>query len=368
MMLNSFIAKGSKFIAYHWRIAVLILLLLCIVGIPGTWLLVERTYVVTGAVRIAPIWLPGSVQMYIPHYKKFMQAQSEMIISDQVIERVADDLADKGLVFFEDRGSGFIAKLKRRLNDKGIRPEPTTVLKQAILDKIITAEPAIKEALIKISMRWTNSEEAIKIVDSFVRNYIILSNPTQGVEKLAVLKKEQKKLAEELKSLREQITEKQKLATEVEQAVDQNDPIRLDYINADPTLQALMQNLVVLEHEFLIARQTRPTNPELMNKAHVIETLKERIEQRKTELGEIYDGFIAKKTAEAELSFTKERYNAICRYIQQTEMESKRPSRISVAYNAHVVHVRDVRWIFTIVLVLGVVVSTILLIISNRLF
>jgi len=87
-MLKSLIAKGGKFIAYRWRIVVLILLLLCIVGIPGTWLLVERTYVVTGAVRIAPICSPGSVQMYLPDYQRFMHAQSEMVISDQVVERV----------------------------------------------------------------------------------------------------------------------------------------------------------------------------------------------------------------------------------------------------------------------------------------
>ena len=220
MMLNSFMAKGNKFIAYRWRIAVLILLLLCIVGIPGTWLLVERTYVVTGAVRIEPItWSPESVLPALSpyqHYQRFMHAQSEIITSKQVIKRVADDLTDKNLTFFDGRGSGFIAKLRWRLNYKDIRPKPTTVLKQAILDKIITAEPAIKEDLIKISMRWPNSEDAIKIVDSFIRNYIIVSSPTRGREQLAaLLKNEQKVLAERLKSLREQITEKQKLATEV---------------------------------------------------------------------------------------------------------------------------------------------------------
>ena len=212
MMLNPFIAKGGKFTAYHWRIVVLILLLLCIVGIPGTWLLVERTYVVTGAVRIAPIsmgstmWSPGSVQMYLPHYKRFMHAQSEIITSDQVLQRVADDLADKNLKYFDGRGSGFIAKLRWRLKYKGIQPEPTTVLKQAILDKIITAEPAIEEALIKVSMKWTNSEDAIRIVDSFVRNYIIVSNPTQqGREQIAALEKKGKALAEKIKNLRQQL-------------------------------------------------------------------------------------------------------------------------------------------------------------------
>ena len=489
-MLKTFIAKGGKFIAYRWRITVLIPLLLCIVGIPGTWLLVERTYVVTGAARIAPNWSPGSVQMYLPQYQKFMHAQSEMVISDQVIERVADDLTDKGLAFFDGRGSGFIAKLRWRLNYKGIRPEPTAVLKQAILDKIITAEPAIKEALIKISMKWTNSEEAIKIVDSFIKNYIIVSSPTQvgELERLALLENERKKLAEKLKSqheqinalaqrfgtkspttfdkhqeiklqrmskllskitewearridletqvevlknrlelpdanTQEQITEKQKLTTELEQAVDQNDPIRLNYVNADPILQALMQNLAVLEQELIIAIQRGERTPETQRKAHVIESLKERIEQRKTEVCEIYDEFIAKKTAEAEeekllkakkqltdmqeelelahaieqrfrdmlaqedtetidldrrrqelkklqeeLSFTEERYHRICRRIQELEIERKRPSWISVAYNAHVVQVRDVRWKVTIVLVLVVVVSTILLILSNRIF
>lgn len=306
MILNSFIAKGSKFIAYHWRIAVLILLLLCIVGIPGTWLLVERTYVVTGAVRIASIWSPGSVQMYLQHYQKFMHAQSEMVISDQVIERVADDLTDKNLAFFEGRGGGFNAKLRWRLNYKDIRPKPTTVLKQAILDKIITAEPAIEEALIKISMRWPNSKEAIKIVDSFIRNYIIVSSPTQGGEQLAaLLKKEQKKLAEKLKSQREEIKSKAQ-----------------EFGSTSLDTETIDVGRLQLE----------------------IEELQE------------------------ELSFTKERYHAVCRRIQELDIERMRPPLRSVAYNAHIVQVRDVRWKVTIVLVLGVVVSTILLILSNRIF
>ena len=147
MILNSFIAKGSKFIAYRWRIVVLILLLLCIVGIPATWLLVERTYVITGAVRIEPVtWSPESLLPALsPYqlYQSFMHTQSKVVTSTQVLQRVADDLTDKNLTFFDGRGSGFIAKLRWRLKYKGIRPEPTTVLKQAILDKTITAEPAI---------------------------------------------------------------------------------------------------------------------------------------------------------------------------------------------------------------------------------
>jgi len=446
-MLNSFISKGGKFIACRWRIALLILLVLCVVGIPGTWLLVERIYVTTGAIKIdvkdcLRPFCPESISVY----QRFMYNQSEMVTSTQMVQRVADDLADKGLTFFEGRASGFIAKPRRRLNRNGVGPEPATVLKQAILDKTITAEPVLKEALIKISMRWTNSEEAIRIVDSFIRNYIVVTSATQEEEQLAVLKNEQKVLAGKLKSQREKInaieqefrsrmmdkrqgiklehvrmlfskiTEwdariihleaqvevlKDRLeshdGSKEEQTVEQNNQMRREFINADPALRALIQNLAVLEQELILAIQRgQNTNPETKNRVDVIEKLKEHIEQRKTKVGEMYDGFMANKIAEtekdrffnvkkelaniqaemelanvfekrfieelqADLSLTQKMYSTICRRIQKMEMERKRPLRLSVAYNADVDHVSDVRWKYTIVLVLGAVVSTILL-------
>jgi len=445
-MLNSFISKGGKFIACRWRIALLILLVLCVVGIPGTWLLVERIYVTTGAIKIdvkdcLRPFCPESISVY----QRFMYNQSEIVTSTQMVQKVADDLADKGLTFFEGRASGFIAKLRRRLNRNGVGPEPATVLKRAILDKTFTAEPVLKEALIKISMRWTNSEEAKRIVDSFIRNYIVVTSATQEEEQLAVLKNEQKVLAGKLKSqlektkaiaqeFRSRLKDKRQeiklervamllsktteweiriihLEAQVEvlkdrleshdgskeeQTVEQNDQMRREYINADPTLQALMQNLAVLEQELIIAIQRGERTPETKSKVDLLEYLKERIEQRKTKVGEMYDGFMANKIAEtekdrffnvkkelaniqaemeqanvfekrfieelqAELSLTQKMYSTICRRIQELEMELKRPLRLSVAYNADVDYVSDVRWKYTIVLVLGAVVSTILL-------
>lgn len=448
-MPNSFISKGGKFIACRWRIALLILLVLCVVGIPGTWLLVERIYVTTGAIKID---VKGCICPFCPEsilvYQRFMYNQSEMVTSTQMVQRVADDLADKGLTFFEGRASGFIAKLGRRLNRNGVGPEPATVLKQAILDKTITAEPVLKEALIRVSMRWTNSEEAIRIVDSFIRNYIVVTSATQEEEQLAVLKNEQKVLAGKLKSQREKINAiKQEFRSRMmdkrqgiklehvamlfskitewdariihleaqvevlkdrleshdgskeEQTVEQNDQMRREYINADLTLRALIHNLAVLEQELILAKQGgQNTNPETKSKVDFLEYLKEHIEQRKTKVGEMYDGFMANKIAETEKdrffkvkkelaniqaemeqanvfekwfkdikelqderSLTKEIDDTIRRCIQELEMELKRPLRLSVAYNADVDHVSDVRWKYTIVLVLGAVVSTILL-------
>jgi succinoglycan biosynthesis transport protein ExoP len=102
-------------------------------------------------------------------------------------------------------------------------------------------------------------------------------------------------------SKEEQTVENQKLTAEVEQVVDQNDLTRRQYINADPTLNTFITNLTQLEQELIIAKERlAPTNPELKEKAVVIESLKERIERRKTEVGEMYDAFMAKKSDDAE--------------------------------------------------------------------
>ncbi|MDH4239953.1 MAG: polysaccharide biosynthesis tyrosine autokinase [Phycisphaerae bacterium] len=207
----------------------------------------------------------------------------------------------------------------------------------------------------------------------------------------------------------EQATEQQKLATEVEQGVDPNDPMRNEYINADPILNMFISNLARLEQELIVAKQIlQPTNQELKNKADVIEAMKERIEQHKTEVSKMYDSFIAKKAAEVgekkllnakkqladiqdewelasalekrfkdkfdqedtetidvglrqmdieelqfQLGLDQEMYDTIRRRIQILEMEQKRPARISVAYPAGIASIVDKRVKYSAALVFG---------------
>ena len=472
----------------RWYIVLLIFFIMCAVGIPAIWLSNQPLYSVTGAIRVAPIleniWT-GEADSGGISYQSFMNTQAQMITSSRVVQRVADDLADKNLAFFEDEATKLVTKLKQTLKNTKTKPEPASILKQAIFDRVITAAPGRRTELIEITMKSTNPAEAKRIVDTFISAYMAVEGDSsieyEG-QKLTALENKQKDLAVKLKNKRKEINalaqefgskssstldkrqeiklkrvgmllsevttlearsiyleaqvnvlkdrlaspdaneeeqpvEQEKLATEVEQATDHNDPARRDYINADPTLNAFISTLAQLEQVLIVAEQRlAPTNPELKNKADVIEALKERIEQRRTEVGEMYDGFMAKKIAEAEkekllnaknglanieaeleltkvleqrfkdmlaeedtetidvgrrqlnieelqdeLSLTKETYEKIGRRIQEEEMKRKRPARISVYYNADIASIRDKRIKYTMALMFGAMACGMLL-------
>ena len=465
----------------RWYIVLLIFLVMCAVGVPVIWLSNEPVYVVTGAIRVDPvvekIETGESDSGNISNYGSFMNSEAALMVSDRVVQRAADNLADKNLAIFQNKAPNFLTKLKRKLKNDKTKPEPASILKQAISNNAIRAASDSRTEFIIISMNSANTSEAKKIVDAFIDAYMAVevtrSNKEEG-EKISVLEDEYDRLDKELRNKRQEIyglaqefgskssttfdkhqeiklesvgmllgkvtewearriqleiqvevlkgrlespdantqqqsTEKEKLAIEAEQAIDPNGPSRHDYINTDQTLTTFVTNLALLEQELILATlRFTPTNPELKRKADVIEKLKERIEQRKTEVGEIYDDFMTKKLAKQEddklinaksqldyvqselemaivlekrfkdmfdqeeietidvgrrhlgieelqdeLTFKKVRYDKIGRRIEEAEMQRKLRERISVAYYANVGPVQDKRVKYTMALMFG---------------
>jgi len=452
----------------RWYIVLLMFFIMCAVGLPVIWFLIEPLYSVTGAIRVAPILpniLTGEADRgEISNYINFMNTQAEIITSDKIVQRVADNLADKNLTFFDNEPVGIVSKLRHKIDNNKAKPEPAIMLKQAISSGIITAAPARHTELIKITMNNRNIAEAGKIVDAFIDAYMeveVSSSTLDEEQRLAVLESEYEVLAGRLKTLREQIKDEAQeygstsldsrqeirlervgmllnevtrwearrihleaqmevlknrfesadgkvggqseeqgtLTTEVVVPVDYNGPARRGYINADPTLNAYIENLASLEREFVVAEQRlTPNNPELEIKAVVIKTLKAEIERRKKELGEVYDNLAVKQIAETErqklidaekelgdvqseleltrayeqrfkemleqedtetidvgrrqleiqelqdeLSLVRDSYERVGRRIDELKMERKRPARVSVAYYADLMSVRDKR-------------------------
>jgi capsular exopolysaccharide synthesis family protein len=464
----------------RWYIVLLIFFVMCAVGIPAIWLSIKPLYSATGAIMVAPFLedpITGEADTGAISYQSFKNTQVPIITSSRIVQNVADVLEDKNLNFFENEATGPIMKLKQTLKNSKTKPEPASMLKQAIANGVIKAASERDTELIKITMASANAEEAKTIVDAFIDTYKAdrIAISTEGEwQKINLLGEEAKVLAGELKiqreninakakeygskssttldkrqemklermemllskktewearridleaqvqvlkdrlessnaSKKEQTVEQQKLADEVEQAVDQNDLARRNFINADTTLNMFIANLARLEQELIVAKQIlQPTNHELKDKADVIEALKERIERHKTEVGKMYDNFIAKKAAEAEkekllnakkqladiqdeleiasalekrfkdkfdkedtetidvglrqmdieelqfqLGLDQEMYDTIRRRIQILEMGQKRPARISVAYYAEIGPIRDKRIKYTMALMFG---------------
>ncbi|MFC1604796.1 GumC family protein, partial [Planctomycetota bacterium] len=178
--------------------------------------------------------------------------------------------------------------------------------------------------------------------------------------------------------------------------------MRRDYINEDPAVVAFTQNITQLEQELVVAGQTlSPTNPVLTRKTELLRILKGHLTDREQEASNAFDKLVAKETAEAgnkqlvtvrsELEQTreyekrlqdilsqqdtktisvgrkqltiqelqdrmdsaKEAYDIVLKRIQDLELQRKRPTRISVHYNADISSINDKRVKYSIALVFG---------------
>ena len=437
----------------RWYIVLPIFLVICLVGTPAIWLLKKPVYEVTGAIRVAPILeniVTGQQDTgEISNYQSFMNTEAIRITSGQVVERVADDLYDKNLTFLEGGATTLVTKLKQRLKNINTKPEPAAILKGAITNKVITAEADRQSELINITMKCSKPEEGKQIVDAFIRAYKAIEvSSSANVEnrKLNLLENELTGLSEKMQNQRKAISQlaqeygskdlgirqgmkMERVAsllakvtqyeaerirldakvqllknTESEQIIGPEELLQMrnEYINKDPIIIAFAGNITVLEQQLIAARQTlAPGNPELKNKAELIETLKNRVKELKEEASGSFDDLIAERITKAdkeelnraqveleqiqayeqgfrdllakedtetivvgrtqvsiqdfqdELVFTKEIFDRINRRIREVEMELKRPARISVAYNADVSSIADKRMKLSIALVFG---------------
>ena len=324
----------------RWYIVLLIFFVMCAIGIPAIWLLIRPLYNVTGAIRVAPILaniLTGEADRgEISNYQSFMNTQAEMITSSRVVQRVADDLADKNLSFFENDAADVVAKLKQALKNTKTKPEPVSILKQAIFDGIIMATPARRTELIKVTMKSTEQKEAKQIVDAFISAYMAVevSSSAQGQDRrLNVLEDERKVLAKKLQSQRETIRQLaqeygttslggrqdmmlqrvttllgeltklearrinlearvQLLEQTKEQTIAPEDLLKMrnEYINSDPTVQELTRSIVQFEQDLIIAKQTlAPGNPVLEQKQQLLDAFQSRLEEKRQEITKTFD-------------------------------------------------------------------------------
>jgi len=444
----------------RWYIVLLVVFIILAIGIPAIWFSIEPFYDVTGAIRVAPILtniITGEADRgEISNYQSFMNTQAEMVISTQVVQRAADDLVDKNLTLFESKPTGFIAQLKQKLNNNKPKPGLVETLKHMVSNGVIAAVADRQTEFIRVTMRSTNPQESRQIVDAFIRSYMaveVSSSAQNQDHRLTVLENERKVLAEKLQRQRQTITQLaqeygtvalesrqdmmlQRVASLLaeltrieanrinleaqvqllnqtnEQAVapDQLLRMRQDYINNDPTLQVLTENIAQLDQEFIIARQNlASTNPELKRRDELLQALRVRLEERKQEASQMFNDLIASElvkagnqklaNAQAELEQTaayekrlreilakeddetiglgrkqltiqdlqyqldldKEIYDTVSRRIKELEMERKRPARVSVAYNADITSVQDKRVKYTIALMFGATAFGVLL-------
>jgi capsular exopolysaccharide synthesis family protein len=335
----------------RWHIVFLVFVGMCAAGLPAIWFLIKPTYVVTGAVHVAPILaniLTGEADKgEISNYQIFIKTQAEMMQSPQVLQRVADDLAPKKLSFFETHQDNFLATLKQRIDKTAAGADYTIILKLAMAEGRINIAPARQSELMKVTMNTGKPEEAKGIINAIIQAYMAVevSNSAQGQDQiLTALEDTRRVLLEKVQSQREAIrqlaeeygttsyltgrqdmmlqrvttllgeltkldahsisleAQKQLLERAPGQpfALEQLLKMRNEYVNSDPTVQELTRMVVQTDHNLILAEQDlAPQNPVLQQKRKLLETLRARLKEKRQQTADEFDKLLSKTTDKA---------------------------------------------------------------------
>ncbi|UCG59804.1 MAG: hypothetical protein JSU70_09840, partial [Phycisphaerales bacterium] len=331
----------------RWYIVLLTFVLMCGVGIPAIWFLVEPVHTVTGAIRVAPILpnvLTGDLERgEISNYESFMFTQAEMITSIRVVQRVADDFTDRNLSFFRGESVGVAGKLKRLLRRPDTNTDPVTLIRRAVFDRVITVAPTRRTEFIHVSMKSTKPSEAEQIVNSFIRNYMAVevANSSEGQDRTLQSLEEEKavrasKLQDHHKKIQElaqefgttALTPRQdmmlqrvgtrlselarlearriNLETQIqllqqgqEEVISPEESLRLqsEYVNSDATVQELTRNVVRMEEDLIVAKYLlAPGNSALKQKQELLDIFQKRLEDKRTEAASRFREIRAEET------------------------------------------------------------------------
>lgn len=348
----------------RWRIVLVVFLLVCAVGIPVIWLIVKPFYCATAAIRVTPVIssILFSGDNSIPMYKNFMYTQADLITSDKVLQRVADDLIDKNPDFFKKSHSTAGKPKNKHTSKKHVNP--IVALRGELNRGNLRVLPEKNTELIKISMKNPDTQKCAAIVNAFLRAYmaIVVSEEAKGEDhKLTVLENERRVLSDKLQRQRQTINEmaqeygtqsltsrqemmlrrvaalqakltefemdkitlkvkEQLLRGKEKQPIEPEKLLRLRYefTNSDLMVRTLTINVANLDQGLIVAKQQlAPTNPQLHRKARLLETLKQRLETHRQEVDRQFDEMVAKeliRTDKNQLRNIKEQLKQIAAY------------------------------------------------------
>ncbi|MBN2457236.1 MAG: polysaccharide biosynthesis tyrosine autokinase [Sedimentisphaerales bacterium] len=341
----------------RWGTVLLISVMVCAVGVPSVWYLTKPKYRAVASIRVAPI-IPSVLfgdrdsDRVMPMYDNFKNDQAALIRTDpRVLQRVADDLVDKNLKFFNERSVLYeksidpVVKVLQRVTDqnKELSEEkvtlsekpiyPVEILKEAISKEVISVYPVRHSELINITMESYYPEEALQIVSAFRTAYMAIEvsgSVKDQNRQLDLLENERKMLSEKLHRQREQIHQLaqeygtdalgsryevmlQRVAnlrarlTEIQlqritfQAqlqfltaesipTKKLEKMRTEFINSNSEIRKLSSNIEQMEQQLIAAKEALgPTNTLIERKTALLQEFQDRLEQKRQSLGKMYD-------------------------------------------------------------------------------
>ncbi len=338
----------------RWHIIIMVFITVCLIGIPLIWYLVKPYYQATAAVRIVPVLqnILTEGEDGIPMYSSFLNTQAELIASDKILGKVADDLKSSNINLKEQPENK--ASMENLLkSNKTI--DYILQLRDEINAGNLIVEPQENTELIKISMKSSNPQKAEKITNSLVSAYMssIKSEEEQDDDnKLKILTDENSTLRDKLDKLRNELKEMtkeygsqsldprqnimlqqvaalQKKLTDIQmdkmslliqiQLQDANDGIemlpenftkmRYEFVNDDLMIKGLTEKIIQLENDLITAKQhLTPTSSNLADKMALLDSMKKKLDERRSEADKDFNDIIIKEFATSQKEHKKNLY------------------------------------------------------------
>ena len=321
----------------RWRTVLVTFVLLAGLGVPAVWLFIQPKYQARAAIRVRPVvysilYTDQQSDNVMPMYDNFKNTQVSIMLSENVLQDVADELTDKDLKLFEKRPEGLKAVLKRAWQDKDFKlllrddVSPLKALQRAAREGDLAVQSGRRDELLEVSMTSPDPQEAALIVDTLIRAYMVAQtaeNEQGDDKKLRLLQDEQRSqaneveqqqesilrmteeygmadlgkrhdmLIENMEDLNRQLTQIEANRAELEEQIGaleegSDDSLLLQekeseqtiearrsaYVNGDERIKKLTESVIVAEEELILAQQTLAEgNPQLQLKQDMIDAL-----------------------------------------------------------------------------------------------
>ena len=333
----------------RWYVILLVFIGLTVIGVPAVFLLYEPAFVVTAFIHVAPAVIDPltgeSERGNIANYESFMRTQAMTITSTPVLNKVADELAERNLAYFNTNPKSIFERLTQKFIDLDKPKDAFDVLKKAVRVGAISVAPRRGTEYIVITMKSMLPAESRIIVDSMVRNYMAdyAFGTTQAEEKnLATLEDQarllkqkvergqseikqlafefgsksldtrQDMMVESISEFKKQLAalESQRINLEItlellKQGIDVNEVAedqlirRNMYIKEDTRIAQLQEEVSTMERDvFMSERTLTPENPVMIEKKALLERLRLELDDKRQEVGEEFDQMVAQESAQ----------------------------------------------------------------------
>lgn len=332
----------------RWYVVLLTFLTVCVIGGVLIYYLMGKKFDTEGAIRVSMV-VPRilyEIEDQSAPYNPFKKTQAASIGFDSVLNRAADELKDKKIIFLNPNESSLVT------------------LRRMIVDGQVKIDAPRDNELIYIRMTTDYPRHAEQLIDAIIRGYmsVVVSEETQGDdEKLSVLEQRrrimedklevqklkvraraeefgtseltpyQEMMQQQMATLQDELIEiaiqRIMLETKVsmkeknldreltsEDIVDQ----QTDFIESDSLVQALHLNIrkyneLIREGQVIM----KESNPELKRRVETLRSFQDQLEARKSEIVNKFQKQIKKevqRSHQKELELLKEELSQTVTY------------------------------------------------------